>query len=246
MEASWPSRWNPASKESPCSIPNGCLLISPCRIRPPSPAEFCSSSVPVRTPSKVQSGDISQLLTGRETLNSNHAILHALDASTGKELWSSGNTVSGWTHFSGLAVGAGKVFVTTHDGAVYAFGLRPPGSPAARSTVISGPSSAATPARPQTPVGVVHLAECGTSNATFVQRCAVCHGPEGKGLSASKTPNFTDPDWQTGRTDKDLIDALTKGTDKGMPGFEGQLSSDQIDSMIHCLVRGFARAPQGR
>ena len=43
-----------------------------------------------------------------------------------------------------------------------------------------------------------------------------------------------------------LIDALTKGTDKGMPAFEGQMTSGQIDEMIHCLVRGFARAPQGR
>ena len=27
-----------------------------------------------------------------------------LDARTGRRLWSSGNTMTGWTHFSGLAV----------------------------------------------------------------------------------------------------------------------------------------------
>ena len=195
---------------------------------------------------QVKAGDISQLLTGRESLNSGHAILHALDATTGKELWSSGNTIPGWTHFSGLAVGDGKVFVTTHDGAVYAFGLRGPGAAAPRSTVIPGPPAAKAPARPQTPSGVVNVPECGAANATYKQRCAMCHGNDGKGMTAARTPNFADPDWQAGRSDQALLDALTKGTEKGMPGFEGQMSPAQIDEMIHCMVRGFARAPQGR
>ncbi len=68
---------------------------------------------------QVNAGDISQILTGRENLNSGHAILYALDATTGKELWSSGNAMDGWTHFSGLAVGDGKIFATTHDGAAH-------------------------------------------------------------------------------------------------------------------------------
>jgi outer membrane protein assembly factor BamB/mono/diheme cytochrome c family protein len=195
---------------------------------------------------QVKSGDISQILTGRESLNSAHAILHALNAATGKELWSSGDTISGWTHFSGIAAADGKVFVTTHDGAVYAFGLRGPASHAPRTTVVPGPPAAKAPARPQTPAGIVNIPECGAAVETYKQRCAMCHGPEGKGISASKTPNFADPDWQAGRSDQVLLDALTKGTDKGMPGFEGQLSSGEIDQMIHCMVRGFARAPQGR
>lgn len=48
---------------------------------------------------QVNAGDISQLLTGRENLNSGHEILHALDATTGRELWSSGDAIPGWTHF---------------------------------------------------------------------------------------------------------------------------------------------------
>ncbi len=195
---------------------------------------------------QVKAGDISQLLTGRENLNRGHAILHALDATTGKELWSSGDTMPGWTHFSGLAVGDGKIFATTHDGAVYAFSLRWPGSPAPRTTIVPGPPASKAPARPQTPAGVVNIPECGAANEIFKQRCAMCHGAEGKGIAASRTPNFADPEWQADRTDQMLIDALTKGTDKGMPAFEGQLSATQIDELIHCLVRGFARAPQGR
>jgi cytochrome c5 len=151
----------------------------------------------------------------------------------------------GWTHFSGLAVGDGKVFVTTHDGAVYAFGLRSPNSPLPRTTIIPGPPVAKAPSRPQTPPGDVNIPECGATNATYKQTCAMCHGPDGKGISAARTPNFSDPDWQAGRSDQALIDALAKGTDKGMPAFEGRMSSAQIDAMVHCLVRGFARAPQG-
>ena len=196
---------------------------------------------------QVKGGDISQLLTGRETLNSGHTILHALDATTGKELWSSGDTMPGWTHFSGLAVGDGKIFVTTHDGTVYAFGLRGRGSPAPRSTAVPGPPPAAkAPARPQPPAGLANIPECGATNAVYKQRCAMCHGADGKGMSAARTPNFADPDWQAGRSDQALLDALTKGTDKGMPAFEGQLPTAQIDELIHCVVRGFARAPQGR
>jgi len=197
-------------------------------------------------PQQVNASDISRILTRRENLNTGHAILHALDATTGKELWSSADAMPGWTHFSGLAVGDGKVFVTTHDGAVYAFGLRGLGSPAPRTTIIPGPPAAKAPARPQTPVGVVNIPECGAANAVYEQRCAMCHGADGKGITAARTPNFADSDWQAGRSDQALIDALAKGTDKGMPAFEGQLIPAQIDEMIHCMVRGFARAPQGR
>jgi len=197
-------------------------------------------------PQQVNASDISRILTGRENLNTGHAILHALDATTGKELWSSADAMPGWTHFSGLAVGDGKVFVTTHDGAVYAFGLRGVGSLAPRTTIIPGPPAAKAPVRPQTPVGVVNIPECGAANAVYEQRCAMCHGTDGKGITAARTPNFADSDWQAGRSDQALIDALAKGTDKGMPAFEGQLIPAQIDEMIHCMVRGFARAPQGR
>jgi outer membrane protein assembly factor BamB len=53
-----------------------------------------------------------------------HAILYAFDATTGKELYSSGETMPGWTHFSGISISGGKVFVTTWDSNVYAFGVK--------------------------------------------------------------------------------------------------------------------------
>lgn len=199
---------------------------------------------------QVVGGHIGQLLGDRESRATGHAILHALDARTGKELWSSGDIISGWTHFSGLAIGDGKIFVTTHDGAVYAFGLRSPGATAPRVTVVPATSHAAAAARAEASTGAVSMPQCGEATVIFQQRCAMCHGSDGRGTVA-RTPNFTDPGWQTTKSDKVLVDALTDGTDQGMPAFGSQLSSQQIDRLIHCMVRGFAstdddRTSQGR
>lgn len=52
-----------------------------------------------------------------------HATLYAFDAETGKELYSSGETIDDWTHLSSVTVAAGKVFVTTRNTTVWAFGI---------------------------------------------------------------------------------------------------------------------------
>src|SRR5260370_37364774 len=57
--------------------------------------------------------------------NTQPAVLKALDARTGKELYNSGDTFATWGHFSGLAVSNGKVFAVDHDSTVYCFGLAP-------------------------------------------------------------------------------------------------------------------------
>ena len=59
----------------------------------------------------------------RATHPSGHAVLYALDGATGKVLFSSGDTISSFSHFSGLSVADGRVFVVTWDNTVYAFGL---------------------------------------------------------------------------------------------------------------------------
>jgi outer membrane protein assembly factor BamB len=53
-----------------------------------------------------------------------NAVLYAFDAATGKELFTSGNTIPEFTHFSGLGVSNGRVFVTTWSSNVYAFGVK--------------------------------------------------------------------------------------------------------------------------
>ena len=53
------------------------------------------------------------------------ATIFALDARTGKELWSSGDQMHQWNHFSGVTVANGKVYLGTYDGTLYCFGLTP-------------------------------------------------------------------------------------------------------------------------
>ncbi len=55
--------------------------------------------------------------------NTHPAVLRALDAATGKELYNSGSAISSWVHFSGLALANGKVFAVDHDSNLYCFGL---------------------------------------------------------------------------------------------------------------------------
>jgi hypothetical protein len=59
----------------------------------------------------------------RASAPSGNARLYAFDAENGQELYSSGETIPGWTHFSGLALSNGRIFVVTHDAQLYAFGL---------------------------------------------------------------------------------------------------------------------------
>ncbi len=51
----------------------------------------------------------------RADLHTGHAVLYAFDAATGKELFSSGDAIGSFTHFSGIAVASGHVLVTTYD-----------------------------------------------------------------------------------------------------------------------------------
>jgi outer membrane protein assembly factor BamB len=55
--------------------------------------------------------------------HSTHATIYVLDGETGKVLWSSGDQIKSFTHFSGLAVANGKVYIGTYDGNFYCFGL---------------------------------------------------------------------------------------------------------------------------
>jgi outer membrane protein assembly factor BamB len=56
--------------------------------------------------------------------NTTHAVLYALDARTGRTLYSSGDAIKGWVHFSGIAVANGRIYVVDHDSRLYCFGLR--------------------------------------------------------------------------------------------------------------------------
>jgi outer membrane protein assembly factor BamB len=63
--------------------------------------------------------------------DSTHAVLYALDAQTGKELWSSGDEITSWSHWGGLSVANGRVYINTFDGMQYCFGVKSAGEQSA-------------------------------------------------------------------------------------------------------------------
>jgi cytochrome c oxidase cbb3-type subunit 3 len=70
----------------------------------------------------------------------------------------------------------------------------------------------------------------------FKQKCSMCHGADGKGYSALKTPDFTDPKVQASLTDKEIMEVIKNGK-KGtaMPPFGDKLSDEQINSLVTYL-----------
>ena len=52
-----------------------------------------------------------------------HAVLYALDAQTGDELYTSGDAIDSWNHYGSLALMKGRLYLSTYDARVYAFGF---------------------------------------------------------------------------------------------------------------------------
>lgn len=52
-----------------------------------------------------------------------HARLYVLDATTGKQLYTSGDQIPTYAHLAGLAFGDSHAFFVTHDGTLYSFGI---------------------------------------------------------------------------------------------------------------------------
>ena len=67
----------------------------------------------------------------------------------------------------------------------------------------------------------------------FKQKCSMCHGVDGKGYPALKTPDFTDPKVQASLTDKEIVETIKNGK-KGtpMPAFADKLTDEQIHSLL--------------
>jgi hypothetical protein len=64
----------------------------------------------------------ANVTTAQRAQRSTPAVIYALDGLTGKELWSSGKTITSFAR-SGLSAGAGQVYLVTFDNTVYAFGI---------------------------------------------------------------------------------------------------------------------------
>ena len=141
--------WGPQGKDTPKfptsydETPHGSIMAFKVEMKDGSPVlvpGWRSRDMSYPDPPIVANGLVFALSTGdqveqadadgklytaeeRAKLKTGNAVLYAFDAETGKELYNSGDTMKQFTHFSGLAIADGRLFCTTYDGVIYAFGL---------------------------------------------------------------------------------------------------------------------------
>ncbi|MFI5088856.1 MAG: c-type cytochrome [Terriglobales bacterium] len=72
----------------------------------------------------------------------------------------------------------------------------------------------------------------------FKSKCAMCHGPDGKGKMAG-TKDLGSAEVQKA-SDADLTATITKGKPPKMPAYDGKLTADQIKSLV-AYVRTFKK-----
>jgi mono/diheme cytochrome c family protein len=180
----------------------------------------------------VQWGPGGSILDERERTRRHQggrATLYALDAITGRQLWSSGDSITNWTHFSMPAVAGGRVFVTTNAGHVYAFGI---GADRGEHTYAAVTAPAATraqvPSGAPIPRGAAPRVGTAAMRELFTTHCARCHGPEGGGLESVHTPNMHESAWQRNRTIATIETTIRNGNALGMPAFSTTLTPQQI------------------
>ena len=65
----------------------------------------------------------NKMTAAQRAQRSTRATLYALDGVTGKELWNSGTTITSFARGAALSGGIGQIYLTTHDGLIYAFGF---------------------------------------------------------------------------------------------------------------------------
>lgn len=64
--------------------------------------------------------------------------------------------------------------------------------------------------------------------AIFSQNCALCHGPDGKGMISAGAPNLTDDIWLYGGDRETVRDTLRYGRAGVMPEWETKLGNERI------------------
>jgi outer membrane protein assembly factor BamB len=109
---------------APVSGPAGAGSIAAFKIedrngKPVLTPAWVSRDIPSPLPPVIASGVVFAI-SGKSGA---HATLYALDAATGKELYSSRNVVTAPAALSGMTVANGRVYFGTTDGTVYAFGM---------------------------------------------------------------------------------------------------------------------------
>jgi len=69
--------------------------------------------------------------------------------------------------------------------------------------------------------------------AIYKNNCMMCHGADGKGFPALKTPDFTDPKWQSSTKDKQIGEVIKNGKrGTAMVAFGNKLNDQEISAVI--------------
>jgi outer membrane protein assembly factor BamB len=76
----------------------------------------------VASSGEYKGAEMGKLTASQRAQRSIPAVLYALDAKTGSELWNSGRTMTSFAR-AGLSAGSGQVYVVTYDNTLYAFGI---------------------------------------------------------------------------------------------------------------------------
>lgn len=142
--------WGPMASKGPAfpiangSAPNGSIMAFKVEEKDGTPVltpAWISRDMSVPEPPIVINGIVFAISSGeftrqikddgtlytskeREAKAIGAATLYAFDAETGKELFASGKSMSSFTHMGGLATSSGRIFATTHDSTLYAFGVK--------------------------------------------------------------------------------------------------------------------------
>jgi mono/diheme cytochrome c family protein len=78
----------------------------------------------------------------------------------------------------------------------------------------------------------------------FQRLCVSCHGGAGRGdaigAGLPRPPDFAAPDWQSTRSDAQLMVSIREGKGSAMPAFGGKLGDAQVHDLI-AYVRSFSR-----
>jgi len=67
----------------------------------------------------------------------------------------------------------------------------------------------------------------------FAERCASCHGPDGKGGIG---PDLTGKSFKYGRTAPEVTLSVMDGRPGGMPGFKNDLSREKLEGVVQFVL----------
>ena len=70
--------------------------------------------------------------------------------------------------------------------------------------------------------------------ALYAEKCAMCHGENGKGSGIG--PNLASPDYIYGKTPEAITESIAMGRSGGMPAFSNQLSDGEIELLVNFLL----------